>query len=141
MQNIFSASNFVLAHGISVGTRESVFLLIVMPVIALGFLSFKKHPVALCVSSIISSLMVTLFVLNYVFELNLPKSEISKIIEGICWSAVFYPGIIFINGGILFFVMPFIIDTLIIFGIFKLILFLKNKKFRKETVTEAASPA
>ena len=132
MNDIFSSSSVILAHGFTTPTvNEGIFVLVVMTIYLFGLLIYKIFaviPKGLFVSSLISCVLVSICVLDYYFKLPIPK-----VIVDSCDAAVFYPNfltlLIFwgINNSTGCFVSAFIIETLLIFAIIRLILFIKHK--------------
>ncbi|MGA2915791.1 MAG: hypothetical protein ABSE89_07170 [Sedimentisphaerales bacterium] len=129
MNDIYCSSlSGVLAHGVDMNAGSGISLLVVMSIIVFMLLICKndvKMPKGLFVSSIIPYVLVLICILHFSFELQIPK-----IIGYPCFAAVCYPSffLIFIFGmGGIFFLGAFIIDTLIIFGIIRLILYIKGK--------------
>ena len=127
----------VLAHGVDMDTKSGIFLLIIMPLFTFGLLIFRKNtriPKGLFVSSVIPCISVLICILHFSFKLQIPK-----IIGYPCFATVLYPNFL-IDGafgmGAGFFLAAFIIDTLIIFGIIRLILFIKHKILPKKSQTE-----
>jgi hypothetical protein len=141
MNDIFSCSSIVLAHGPNISFIGGVSLLIVMFLFVFGlwiFNLYDKISKELFLSSIISYVLVLINILYFMCPLLIPK-----IILYPCYWAVCHPSYYIING--LFrsmdifgnnisalFLVGFIIDTLIIFAIIKLILFIKHKVSSKE---------
>ena len=134
--NYFYFNTFVLAHGIDMNRRGGVFLIIVMSLFVFCSLMFRKYlkmPRGLWGSFVVPYIIVTISILDFSFDLFAPTSIVVKI----CSIAVFYPGFIFSNAGFLFFVAAFIIDTLIIFGLIRLISFIKHKILPKTSKQQA----
>jgi hypothetical protein len=129
MNDIYSCSSVVLAHGIDMSAGVGIFLIIVMPLLVLTPLLYKKSIKVLFISSIIPYIIVSISILDFSFNLFAPTSIVVKI----CSVMVFYPGFIFSNMGFFFFVAAFVIDTLIIFGIIRLIIFIKHKVSSKKS--------
>lgn len=128
MNNIYSFSSVVLAHGINMSRSEGIFLIVVMPLIVLVPLLYKKSVKVLFISSIIPYVIVTLSILDFSFGLFPHNSIVMKIFS----VAVLYPGFIFLNTGGFFFLAAFIIDTLLIFGLIRLVLYIKHKVSAKK---------
>jgi hypothetical protein len=131
MNDFYSCSSVVLAHGFDISRSSGINLLIVMPLLVLVPLIYKKSIKVLFVSSIIPYVLVLISILQVSFELKVPDETTAYI----CFAAAFYLNfpLIFIvgmNGG--FFFAAFIVDTLIIFAIIRLVLFVKQKVSSKE---------
>lgn len=137
--NYFYFFTSVLAHGIGPSIGGGICLLIVLTLFMFGLLIYRKDiriPKGLFVSSIIPYILVLICILPFYFELQIPK-----IIDIPCFMIVFYSNFI-IDGafgmGAGFFLAAFIIDTLIIFMIIRLILYIKHKVLsEKPQVKEA----
>jgi hypothetical protein len=99
-----------------------------MALFIFGLFVYRKDariPKGLFVSSIISYLLVLMSIMQISFEL-----EMLDVWGFVCFMAIFYLNfpLVFIFGtGSGFFLAAFIIDTLIIFAIVRLILFIKHK--------------
>jgi hypothetical protein len=137
--NDFYFCTSVLAHGIDMSADNGICLLIIMSLFALGLLISRKNsqiPKGLVVSFIISYLLVSVSILDLSFELQIPY-----IIGNICFAAVLYPNFLIMGifgMGTGFFMAAFIIDTLVIFAIIRLILFIKHKiSVKKPQVKQA----
>jgi hypothetical protein len=133
MNDIYSSS-VVLAHGIGPSVEGGICLLIFLPLFMFGLLIFRKNtriPKGLFVSSIIPYILVLICILPFYFELQIPKR-----IDISCFMIVFYSNFLIMGGlgtGAGFFLAAFIIDTLIIFGIIRLILYIKHKISAKKS--------
>lgn len=129
MNDVCSFSFGVLAHGFDISRGSGISLLIIMSLFVFGLLIFRKDariPKGLFVSSIIPYVLVLICILQLSFELQVPDATTGYI----CFAAVFYlnlPMIFIFGTGSGFFFAAFIIDTLIIFGIIRLILYIKQK--------------
>lgn len=139
MNDFYSSSTVVLAHGIGPSTGGGIFLLIVLTLFILGLLVFRKDtriPKGLFVSTIIPYILALIYILPFYFELQIPK-----IIDTPCFMIAFYSNYLIMGAfgtedG--FFLAAFIIDTLCIFAIVRLILFIKHKiSAKKSQVKEA----
>jgi hypothetical protein len=136
--NDFYSFLSVLAHsGLNMSNSEGVFLLIVMLLLMLGALLSRKTfklPIDLWASSIIPYIMVAISILCLRFDLWVPD-----MIRKFCYTVVGYSGLVFcVNNGILIFSTAFIIDTLLIFGLIRLILFIKHKISGEKSQTKQA---
>jgi hypothetical protein len=128
MNDVCSFSFGVLAHGIGPSVGGGICLLIVLTLFMFGLLIFRKDtriPKGLFVSSIIPYILVLISIHPLFFELQIPER-----IYDPCFMIVFYSNFPIMGGlgtGAGFFLGAFIVDTLIIFGIIKLILYIKRK--------------
>jgi len=138
MNDFYSSSSVVLAHSFFTSVGIGVSFLIVMSLLVFGPLLFRKTvrmPKGLFISSFISYVLVLINILYFAFHLLIPK-----IILYPCFLVVFYPSFYIIYaidfllgsegifGGLnIFFLVAFIIDTLCIFAIIRLILYIKHK--------------
>lgn len=142
MSDVFASSFGVLAHGIEMSSEGGMIVLIIMTYYLLVVMAFylyvllirrKKVKIlrGLFVSSLISYVLVLINILYFSFMWHIPKS-----IENTCFSAAFLPSspAIFIFWGSEdasgFYMVAFIVDTLIIFGIIRLILYIKKIAFK-----------
>ena len=134
MNDVFSFSFGVLAHGIEISRNGGIGLLIVMTFYVFMLFVFKKTvgiPRGLIVSSIIPYFLVLISILQISFEWQVPE-----VIGFICFFTAFFVSfpLLFICGTwAVFFGVSYFIDTLIIFGIIRLILFIKNKISAKKS--------
>jgi len=129
-----------LAHGFDISRDSGGLLLIVMSFFAFGPLLFRKNfkvPRGLWVSSIIPYVLILVNILQLSFGLKIPD-----VWGFVCFMAIVYLnfplGFTFGTGGVFFFA-AFIIDTLIIFGIIRLILYIKGKISAKKTQIRTAN--
>jgi uncharacterized membrane protein len=127
----------VLAHGLQMSASSGIYLLIVLAFFIFGLFVYRKDariPKGLFVSSIIPYILVLISILQFSFDLQVPD-----VIGYICFAAGFYPNFL-IDGafgmGAGFFLAAFIIDTLVIFAIVRLILFIKHKVSAKKPQDE-----
>lgn len=148
MNDIYSLSTVVLAHGLYTSVGSGVWLLIVMSLFVFGLLLFRifsRTPKGLFISSVISYVLVLIMILQFSFELQIPN-----IVGYPCFAVVFYPsffilysievllewlfgsGLYVSNETIVLFSIAFIIDTLGIFAIIRLILYIKRKVSAKK---------
>jgi hypothetical protein len=125
-----------LAHGFTTPTvNEGIFVLVVMTIVMTIYLFwllmykiFATIPKGLFISSLISYILVSICVLDYYFKLPIPK-----IIGESCDAAVFYPNFITLlifwsaNSSTGCFISAFIVETLVIFGLIRLVLYIKHK--------------
>jgi hypothetical protein len=127
----------VLAHGFDVDRSSGVLLLMVMALFIFGLFVYRKDariPKGLFASSIISYLLVLMSIMEISFEL-----EMLDIWGFVCFMAIFYlnfPMVFIFGTGSVFFFAAFIADTLIIFGMVRLILFIKQKISAKKSKAE-----
>jgi hypothetical protein len=131
MNDTFSSLNVVLAHGIDRSASGGISILIIMSLFLFGLLIFRKAgriPKGLFVSSIIPYIIVTISILDICFEC-IPKAA-----GYFCFAVVFYSSFPFLDTGSSYFLATFVVDTLIIFGIIRLILFIKRKFSSKKSM-------
>jgi len=126
---------YVLAHsGLRISAGGGICFLIVLVLFMFGLLIFRKNTniKRLFISSIIPYVLVAITMMDF-FDLYVPY-----IVRKFCTTVVWYSGLIFANTGSLacFLVAAFIVDTLIIFGIIRLILFIKHEISGKKSQTE-----
>jgi hypothetical protein len=133
MNDFYSSSTIVLAYSLHMSLANGIYLLIAMTLFVFGPLLFRKAvemPKGLFVSSIIPYVLVLVNILEFLFKLQVPDA-----IGNLCFAAVFYPNFL-ANGafgiGAGFFAAPFIIETLCIFAVVRLILFIKHKVLSKK---------
>jgi hypothetical protein len=103
-----------------------------MAIIVFLFLLFGKVglPKGLFVSSLISYVLISISILDLSFKLQIPN-----VIGCLCFTAAFYPShfLILISGTwVVFFLEAFIVDTLLIFVLIKLLLYIKDKLTSKK---------
>jgi membrane-associated HD superfamily phosphohydrolase len=139
MNDFYSSSSIVLAHGIDMSANGGIGLLIVMTLFVLGLFVYRKNtriPKALFTSSVISWLLVLISILIFFFKIQVPD------VVGNLWVIAIWCPNALINGafgmGAGFFLAAFIIDTLCIFAIIRLILYIKGKISAKKSQTEDA---
>jgi predicted neutral ceramidase superfamily lipid hydrolase len=138
MNNVFTS---VLAHGFQKSNSSGgLIVFIVMTFFAFGLLIFRKNakiPKGLFISSLISYVLVSICMLQYFFKLQIPK-----IIWEPCFVVVFYPNFLTMsvfwalesrNG---FFVAAFFVETLVIFGLIRLVLYIRHKISAKKSQAE-----
>jgi hypothetical protein len=136
MNDIFSSLNVVLAHGFDISRDSGVSLLIIMSLFVFVPLFLKKSinmPKGLWASSIVPYVLVSINVLQLSCGLY-----ISKTTEFICLMAIGCPNfflMLIFGSGIEFFMAAFVIDTLCIFAIVRLTLFIKYKFSSKKNIT------
>jgi len=127
MNNIFSSPTFILAHGgPRMSNTEGLSIAILMFVfIIAGLLRIKpfKIPMDLCISSIIPFILVTICIVDYCYKV-LPSNGF---INDFFTFTVIYPGFVIWEAIGLLFITAFIVDALIIFGVVRLIVFVKQK--------------
>ena len=154
MNDIYSLSTVVLAHGLYTSVGSGVWLLIVMSLFVFGLLLCRissRTPKGLFLSSVISYVLVLIMILQFCFRLQIPD-----IIGYPCFTVVFYPsfailysievlwewlfgsGLYFSNETIVLFLIAFIIDTLCIFAIIRLFLYIKRKVSAKKSQVKQA---
>ncbi len=129
MNDFYSCSSVVLAHGGDVDCIGGILLLSVMSIVVWGSLIWKKK--WLFVSSLIPYVLVSVFILQVPFGVKIPDSIVSFCLDMAFYPCLRIPLILGINSGL--FLGIFIVDTLIIFGIIKLILFIKDKVSSKKS--------
>jgi uncharacterized membrane protein len=141
MSDFFSSSTVVLAYSLHMSRANGIYLLIAMTLFVFGPLLFRKTvemPKGLWVSSIIPYVLVLINILEFLFKLQVPG-----VIGDFCFAAVLYPNSL-ANGafgmGAGFFAAPFIIETLCIFVIVRVILHIKHKfSAKKPQIKQAES--
>lgn len=155
MNDIYSLSTVVLAHGLYTSVGNGVWLLIVMSLFVLGLLlcrKFVRIPKGLFISSAISYVLVLINILQFSFRLQIPYIVIYP-----CFVVVVYPSFfmlyyiesllewlfgsgfyVMFNKIIVLFLNAFIIDTLGIFAIIRLILYIKRKVSAKKPQVKQA---
>jgi len=131
MSEIYSLSSAVLAHGLDVDCTGGILLLSIMSIVVWGSLIWKKK--WLFVSSVIPYVLISVFILQFAFEVKIPDAIVYFCLDIAFYPCSHIPLILGINSGL--FLEMFIIDTLIIFGIIKLILFIKHKISSKKKST------
>ena len=143
MNDFFSCSSVVLADGIDMSAFGGIYLLIVMALFVFGVLlleKFAKGPKGLFISSVISYVLILIIILSFPFSLWAPNAITYFCLVVI--SPVFYiVGFIedltdqlfgpvwwiITNRTIFIYVTTFIVSTLLIFALIKLILYIKHK--------------
>lgn len=149
MNDIYSLSTVVLAHGLHTSVGSGVWLLIVMSLFVFGLLlcrKFVRIPKGLFISSVISCILVLINILQFSFELQIPE-----IVGNPCFMVVIYPAFFIIHSidflfdstvisveGNSVFLIAFFIDTLCIFAIIRLILYINHKGSAKKPQVKQA---
>ena len=125
--------SFVLAHGIDMYASSGICLLIVLALFMLGLLIFRKDariPKGLFVSTIIPFILVLISILIFSFGLWVPD-----VVKNPCFMAIWYPNLLIMGAfgmGVGFFTSAFIMDTLIIFAILRMIIYIRSKLLFKK---------
>jgi hypothetical protein len=152
MNDIYSSSAVLLAHGLYISGSSGICLLIIMSLFVFGLLLFRifgRTPKGLFISSAISYALVLINILQFSFRLRIPYIVIYPcfavvypyfyIVGFIEWlmEQLFGPVSgpsywIALNQTIFLFLVAFIIDTLCIFAIIRLILYIKRKVSAKK---------
>jgi hypothetical protein len=130
--NAFISSSFVLAHGFTTtSTSDKIGVLIVIAIFLLGLLICKmlnKISKALLISGLISCALILICILDYYFELPIPK-PIKEFANAVVWYPNFINFMMFwsMNDSTGFFISALFVETLIIFALIRLLLYTKHK--------------
>jgi hypothetical protein len=139
MDDIYSSSTVLLAHSLQISSGSAVCLLLIMFLFVFGLSLFRKSfkmPQGLFISSLISYMLVLVNILELSFGLPIPM------VVGFPFFAVIYPYShivsfigrltewrwIILNQEVILYLVAFIANTLCIFAIIRLFLYIRQHK-------------